>query len=74
MQRKPYSKAELLSILAIERKFGLMTYRQPLGVDVEKIHFERTGVFRRAACLYMAAWRIRRGDYDPILNEGGEAA
>ena len=67
MRRQVYTKEELLSIIAIESEFGLMTYQKPLNVDVEILHLARTGIKRRAACLYMAAWRLRRGDYDPIL-------
>lgn len=74
MTSRHYGIEELDSILAIEAEYGPLTYQKPFNVDVEHLHLERTGVRRRAACLYMAAWRLRRGYYDNILRSRMVAA
>ena len=69
MNRRTYSRAELLSIMLIEKEHGTLTYRRPLSINVEEVHFKNTGVRRSSGCLYMAAWRLHKGRYDHLLHE-----
>ncbi|PKL25040.1 MAG: hypothetical protein CVV47_07080 [Spirochaetae bacterium HGW-Spirochaetae-3] len=65
MANRHYTRRELMALIQIEAEFGKITYQNP--TLIERLFFERTGIRRASGPLYMAMWRIKRGEYDELL-------
>lgn len=62
--RKNYSDKELRALRDIIREYGHLSYDSSFkGFDIEKEFESRTGSHRASGPLYMAAWRIEKGQY-----------
>ena len=60
-----YVKIEIIALADIELVFGSIHYVN--NYDLEREFYERTGVWREGATLYMADQRRLEGKYDRLL-------
>jgi len=66
LANRVYSRRELIALIRIEAEYGAITYQNP--ALIEQLFFERTGMRRASGPLYMAMWRIKRGEYKDVLS------